>query len=170
MDESHRTPQIRTLPPSVFSEVLQRKEAVVKDIGVWMSRGVLEHKRQNDVAVQVWNLRRLPDGFAEAFIAGRLFVAVDGHWRGFFRLAAPILCNAADPACPYAVAFDPNSWTAIFPQRAPTRDRRTGYTLDLPTADMVKPTAPPDSTRGETSQKNETQELMALLEREEERE
>ena len=142
----------------------------MKDVGVWMSRGVLEHKRHNDVAVQVWNLRRLPDGFAEAFVAGRLFVAVAGHWRGFFRLKAPILCNADDPACPYALAFDPNSWTAIFPQRAPTRDRRTGYTLDLPTVDMAKPTDPHDSTRGETSQENETQELIALLEREEERE
>jgi hypothetical protein len=142
----------------------------VKDVGVWMSRGVLEHKRHNDVAVQVWNLRRLPDGFTDAFVAGRLFVAVDGHWRGFFRLAAPILCNAADPDCPYALTFDPNSWTGIFPQRAPTRDRRTGYTLDLPTVDILKPTAPPDSTRGETSQENETQELIALLERKEERE
>ena len=144
--------------------------AVVKDIGVWMSRGVLEHKRQNDVGVQVWNLRRLPDGFAKAFVASRLFVAVDGHWRGFFRLAAPILGNAADPVCPYTLPFDPNSWTAILPQRAPTRDRRTGYTLDLPTVDMVKPTDPSDSTRGETRKQNETEELVALLEREEERE
>ena len=142
----------------------------MKDIGVWMSRGVLEHKRQNDVAVQVWNLRRLPDGFAEEFVAGRLFIAVGGHWRGFFRLAAPILCNAADPVCPYTLSFDPNSWTALLPQRAPTRDRRTGYTLDLPTVDILKPTDPSDSTRGETIRQNETEELIALLEREEERE
>ena len=135
-----------------------------------MSRGVLEHKRQNDVAVQVWNLRRLPDGFAEEFVAGRLFIAVGGHWRGFFRLAAPILCNAADPVCPYTLSFDPNSWTALLPQRAPTRDRRTGYTLDLPTVDILKPTDPSDSTRGETIRQNETEELIALLEREEERE
>jgi hypothetical protein len=149
---------------------LQGKEAVVKDLGVWMSRGVLEHKRQNDVAVQVWNLRRLPDGFAEAFVAGRLFVAVDGHWRGFFRLEAPLLYNGADPVCPYTLPFDPTSWTPILPQRAPTRDRRTGYTLDLPTVDMLKPPDPPDSTRGGTRQENDTEELIALLEREEERE
>lgn len=142
----------------------------VNDIGIWMSRGVLEHKRQNDVAVQVWNLRRLPNGFAETFVAGRLFVAVAGHWRGFFRLAAPILYNAADPLCPYALSFHPNSWTAVFPQQAPPRNRRTGYTLDLPTLDMVKAHNPPDRTRGGTRQKIETDELMALLEREEERE
>ncbi len=142
----------------------------MKDIGIWMSRGVLEHKRQNDVAVQVWNLRRLPDGFAETFVTGRLFVAVDGHWRGFFRLAAPIMCNAADPLCPYTLSFDPNSWTAIFPQRAPTRNRRTGYTLDLPTLDIVPPSHRPGGQNGRTRLKNETKELMALLEREEERE
>jgi hypothetical protein len=138
----------------------------VKDIGVWMSRGVLAHKRQNDVAVQVWNLRRLPDGFTEAFVTGRLFVAVDGHWRGFFRIEAPILCNPADPLCPYTVPFTPNSWTAILPQRAPPPDRRTGYTLDLPAVDIVKP----HSTREGTKQENEIEELIALLEREEERE
>jgi hypothetical protein len=131
-----------------------------------MSRGVLEHKRQNDVAVQVWNVRRLPDGFAEAFVAGRLFVAVDGHWRGFFRLMAPLLYNAADPLCPYTLPFNPNSWTAILPQRAPARNRRAGYTMDLPAVDIVKP----DSTREGTKQENETEELIALLEREEERE
>ncbi len=142
----------------------------MNDIGVWMSRGVLEHKRQNDVAVQVWNLRRLPDGFAEAFVAGRLFVAVDGHWRGFFRLAAPLLFNAADPVCPYTLPFNPNSWTAIFPRRAPTRNRRTGYTLDLPTADILDPIHRPSGQNGRTRWKNETKELIALLEREEERE
>jgi hypothetical protein len=126
----------------------------------------VEHKRHNDVAVQVWNLRRLPDGFAEAFVAGRLFVAVDSHWRGFFRLAAPILCNPADPLCPYTLPFDPHSWTAILPQRAPPPDRRTGYTLDLPAVAIAKP----DSTSEGTRQEKETEELITLLEREEERE
>ncbi len=142
----------------------------MKDIGVWMSRGVLEHKRQNDVALQVWNLRRLPDGFAEAFVAGRLFVAVDGHWRGFFRLVAPILYNSADSVCAYTLSFDPNSWTAIFPQRAPTRNRRIGYTLDLPTPDIVDPSHRPSGQNGRTRLNNEIKELITLLEREEERE
>ena len=140
------------------------------DIGVWMSRGVLEHKRQNDVAVQVWNLRRLPDGFAEASAAGRLFVAVDDHWRGYFGLLPRIMRNEADPACPYTLPFDPNSWTAILPQRSPPRNRQTGYTLELPTVTQLKPTHLPDEQNAPTRQDNETKELIALLEREEERE
>jgi len=96
-----------------------------------MSREVLEHKRQTDVAVQVWNLRHLPDGFAEA-ACGRLFVAVAGHWRGFFRLSSKIMRNEMDPACPYTLPFDPNSWTAILPERSPPRNMHAGYTLDLP--------------------------------------
>lgn len=132
------------------------------DLGVWMSRGVLEHKRQDDMAVQVWNVRRLPDDFASAPGAGRLYVAVDGHWRGFFRLSPTLLHNPADPTCPYTLVFDPRSWTTILPQRAPPRDRHTGYTAETPTTDLF----PPNGTRPE----NETQELYALLEREEERE
>lgn len=132
------------------------------DLGVWMSRGVLEHKRQDDVAVQVWNLRRLPDGLANAPGARRLFVAVEGHWRGFFRLSPRIIHNEADPACPYTLVFDPKSWTAIPPERAPPRDRQTGYTIDPPTLDMFLP--------GRTSHENDIQALCSLLEREEERE
>ena len=135
-----------------------------------MSRGVLEHKRQNDVAVQVWNLRRLPDGFAEGSAAGRLFVAVDGHWRGFFRLLPRIMRNEADPICPYTLPFNPNSWTAIPPQRSPPRNRLTGYTLDLPTVQTVKPPQLPNGQTEGTRPDNETNELIALLEREEERE
>ena len=133
------------------------------DIGVWMSRGVLEHKRQDDVAVQVWNLRRLPDGFATASGAGRLFVAVEGHWRGFFRLSPNIMRNEADSACPYTLAFDPKSWTPIPPERAPQCDRQSGYTLAPPPVTVIKP-------EERTQRENETQELCSLLEREEERE
>ena len=132
------------------------------DLGVWMSRAVLEHKRQDDVAVQVWNLRRLPDGWADVPAQRRLFIAVASHWRGFFRLSPMILDNPADSACPYTLAFDPRSWTTIFPQRAPPPDRHIGYTLDLPTIEI--------GPRKETKSENETQELIALLEREEERE
>ena len=132
------------------------------DLGVWMSRGVLEHKREDDVAVQVWNLRRLPDGFIAATGSRRLFVAVAGHWRGFFRLSPTIMHNKADSVCPYTLVFDPRSWAAIPPVRAPSPDRHTGYTLDLPTIEMLP--------RKGTKQENETQELCSLLEREEERE
>lgn len=127
-----------------------------------MSRGVLEHKRQTDVAVQVWNLRRLPDGFADTPGARRLFVAVERHWRGFFRLSPGTMRNEADSACQYTLVFEPKSWTAIPPERAPLPDRRTGYTLDLPTMEMILPSR--------TTQENEIQELCSLLEREEERE
>ncbi len=135
---------------------------IVMDIGVWMSREVLEHKRQDDVAVQAWNLRLLPDGFANTPGVGQMFVAVDGHWRGFFRLAPKIIRNEADPACPYTLVFNPRSWTPILPERAPQRDRRTGFTLAVPTMEISIPKR--------TRQENETQELCSLLEREEERE
>jgi len=134
----------------------------VTDIGVWMSREVLEHKRHDDVAVQVWNLRRLPGRLASDSGAKRLFVAVQGHWRGFFRLSPRILHNQSDPACPYALAFDPKSWTAIPPERAPPCDTPTGYSLQVPIPEML-PANPP-------GQENETQELCSFLEREEERE
>jgi len=127
-----------------------------------MSRGVLEHKRHDDVAVQVWNLRRLPDGFANAAGAGRLFVAVEGHWRGFFRLSPRIMQNETDSACPYTLVFDPRSWTSIPPERTARCDPQPGYTLDLPTMEMFLPRR--------TRQENEIQELCSLLEREEERE
>jgi hypothetical protein len=133
------------------------------DIGVWMSQGVLVHKRQDEVAVQVWNLRRLPDGLAAAAGGGRLFVSVDGHWRGFFRLSGPVMTNPDDAACPYTLAFSPQSWTAIPPEKSPPQNRQLGYTLDLPALDVAKPA-------GGTRRQNEIDELTALLEREEERE
>ena len=136
-----------------------------------MSREVLEHKRDEEVAVQVWNLRRLPEGFAGNAGGSRLFVAVDGHWRGFFRLASKIIRNEFDPAYPYTLPFAPGSWTAVPPRRAPPRNRQAGYTLTVPPVDLLTPPAhsKPTTPQNETKQ-NETNELIALLEREEERE
>jgi hypothetical protein len=133
------------------------------DIGVWMSRGVLAHKRQGDVAVQVWNLRRLPDGLVEASGAGRLFVSVDGHWRGFFRLSRRVMTKPADADCPYALTFNPQSWTAVPPERSPPQNRQLCYTLAVPAVKVAK-------SAGRTRRENEIVELRALLEREEERE
>ena len=133
------------------------------DIGVWMSRGVLAHKRQNDVGIQVWNLRHVPDGFAKSTGAGRLFVSVDGHWRGFFRLSGPVMTNPDDTACPHTLAFTPQSWIAIPPENSPPQNRQLGYTLNLPAMGAAKPA---EGTR----RKNEIDELNALLKREEERE
>ena len=141
------------------------------DIGIWMAWEVLDHKRHNDHAVQVWNLRHLPDGFVQGVGAGRLFVAVDGHWRGFFRLRRRIMRNEADWACPYTLSFDPQSWTAIPPQSAPSRNRRTGYTLDLPPVEMFHPTPLLHPNQTETTRRNnEIEEFCALLQREEDRE
>ncbi len=106
----------------------------MKDIGIWMSKPVLDHKRETDVFVQVWNLRRLPDGFIEEKYPGRLFVAVNGHWRGFFRLR-PLLYNPDDLGCPYTLPFSPTSWTPILPQPAPVPNRAMGYTQELPRTD-----------------------------------
>lgn len=133
-------------------------------MGVWMSREVLAHKRQQDVAVQVWNFRRLPEGFATARAPGKLFVAVDGYWRGFFR-THPVLYNPEDARCPYAVPFNPRSWTPMLPHRAPPRNRLLSYTLDLPPMETI-----PTGERKGTNLNNEINELWALLEREEKRE
>lgn len=104
------------------------------DIGVWMSRGVLEHKREiTGAREQVWNVGLLPDEFGRGGSPNRLFVAVNGYWRGFFILAPEVLCNARDQDRPYTLVFDPRSWTAIKPLRAPLRTRGPGYTLQIPT-------------------------------------
>jgi len=102
------------------------------DIGVWMSSGVLAHKREDEHTTQTWNLRELPDEFSRSFGPYRMFVAVGGYWRGFFVLKK-IGCNMRDQACPWSVAFDPHTWTPVAASRAPQRDGRLGYSLDVPT-------------------------------------
>jgi len=102
------------------------------DVGVWMSSGVLAHKRDVEHVTQAWNLRGLPEGFSRSSGPYRLFVAVDGYWRGFFVLKQ-IGCNMQDKASPWTVAFDPHTWTPVAASRAPQRDRRLGYSLDVPT-------------------------------------
>ena len=105
--------------------------ATAMDIGVWMSRGVLAHKRDLEYRTQAWNLRELPVGFGQLSPSHRLFVAVDGYWRGFFILKQ-IGCNMQDQTTPWTVAFDPHTWTAVAVSLAPRRDRRRGYTLAVP--------------------------------------
>ena len=103
------------------------------DLGVWMSRGVLAHKRDaSEHATQAWNMKALPDELSHSPEPHRLFVAVDGHWRGFFVLQPWVQHNPSDQTHPWTLVFDANSWTAVHPEPAPPRDRKRGYTLNVP--------------------------------------
>jgi hypothetical protein len=133
------------------------------DIGVWMSRGVLEHKRSPEYGTQVWNLRQLPEGFPAAPGPHRLFVAVDGHWRGFFRLLPQVLRNDSDPHARFTLAFDPRTWTPILPERAAARQRHQSHSLQLPAIETLMA-----GTKAETDTTG--RDLSSLLERAEERE
>ena len=105
------------------------------DLGVWMSRGVLEHKRDaSEHATQAWNMKELPDELSHSPGPHRLFVAVDGKWCGFFVLQPWVHRNPNDQTAPWTLVFDANTWTDIQPQPAPPRDRGTGYTLAVPQA------------------------------------
>ena len=103
------------------------------DLGVWMSRGVLAHKRDaSEHDIQAWNMKALPDELSRSPDPHRLFVAVDRQWRGFFVLQPWVHRNPLDKASPWTLVFDANTWTAVTPQPAPPRDRTVGYTLDVP--------------------------------------
>ena len=104
------------------------------DIGVWMTRDVLEHKQDTASGhTQVWNVGMLPDECSRGAAPMRLFVAISGYWRGYFVLEPNVLCDLSDHRRPYTLIFDPTSWTEITPVRAVNRDRSAGYTLDVPT-------------------------------------
>jgi hypothetical protein len=107
----------------------QRENAV--HLGVWMSEGVWRHKRHGEGRVQAWNLRELPEGFAPAHHDTRLYVAIRGRWRGYFVLKA-FSWNPADTQSPITLIFEPRTWSSIEPVPAPPRNRRSGYTLDVP--------------------------------------
>jgi hypothetical protein len=98
-----------------------------------MSRGVLAHKRDSDSpASQAWNLKALPDEFSRSPEPHRLFVAVNRQWRGYFLLQPWVHHNPGDPAAPWTLVFEANTWTPIPPQPAPPPNRHLGYTLDVP--------------------------------------
>jgi len=103
------------------------------DLGVWMSRGVLAHKRDaSEHATQAWNIKTLPDELSRSPQPHRLFVAVDRQWRGYFVLQPWVHRNPNDRAAPWTLVFDAKTWTPVTPQPAPPCDRATGYTLDVP--------------------------------------
>jgi hypothetical protein len=102
------------------------------DLGVWMSRGVLAHKRDSAESLQAWNLKSLPDELSRPPEPHRLFIAVEGSWRGHFVLEPWVNCNPADAVRHWTLLFNPASWTEIPPEPAPPRDRKFGYTIDVP--------------------------------------
>jgi len=103
------------------------------NLGVWMSRGVLAHKRDaSEQATQAWNLKTLPDELSRAPEPHRLFVAVNRQWRGYFVLQPWVHHNPQDPAAPWTLVFEATTWTTIPPQSAPPPNRQRGYTLDVP--------------------------------------
>jgi hypothetical protein len=125
--------QIRTLPPSDISLFSFEKSGDLMNMGVWMSRGVLAHKRDaSEDAAQVWNMKALPDELSRSPEPHRLFVAVDGLWHGFFVLQPWVHRNPNDDTYPWTLVFDANTWTAVTPEPAPPRNRDLGYTLDVP--------------------------------------
>ena len=129
------------------------------DVGVWMSRGVLAHKRDIEHVTQTWNFRELPEGFSCSSGTYRLFIALEGYWRGFFVLRQ-IECNMQDKAIPWTVAFAPRSWTPVAPSRAPLRDHRLGYTLQVP---ILAPVGNEGTRRKNESKRRD---FISLLERE----
>jgi hypothetical protein len=117
---------------SVSSFYLDNRVNLV-NLGVWMSRAVLAHKRDAGThATQAWNMKTLPDEFSHSPAPHRLFVAAGGQWRGFFVLQPWVDHNPRDTTCPWTLVFDANTWAAVPPQPAPPRDRILGYTLDVP--------------------------------------
>jgi len=101
------------------------------DIGIWMSAARLEEKLEAADAgnpEQAWNLARWPSGLSEAG-EHRLFVACDGVWRSYFRLAQDALYNPEDERTPFTILFDTRSWTPILPMPA---KRFRGFTYKVP--------------------------------------
>jgi len=104
------------------------------DLGVWMSRGVLAHKRETEHELQAWNLKELPDAYSHSPEPHRFFIAVDGYWRGFFILQPWVNQNPADQRKPWTIAFEPKTWPEIPLEPAPHKDVTLGYTLKVPEA------------------------------------
>jgi hypothetical protein len=133
LPESLCAGQIRTLPPSVVNVRRFENAGPAVNFGVWMSSGVLAHKRDASAhAAQAWNMKALPDALSHSPDPHWLFVAMGGQWRGYFVLKPWVLRNPQDRACPWTVVFDATSWTTIPPRPAPPRDRTLGYTLNVP--------------------------------------
>ena len=105
-----------------------------------MSAEVLDHKlhaQLEDNTEQAWNLSRWPTRFTQED-EHRLFVAVEGAWRGHFTLSPEALYNPNDPSAPFTLLFDACSWIPIHP--VPTK-RFRGFTYNVPRLESA-PTMP----------------------------
>lgn len=122
------------------------------DIGVYWSAALLTHKlerrHQRRPVQEVFNLRRCPKGMGENAAGDRLVVASQGRWCGYFRLLPEILFTPRDPACPYALIFDANSWTPIA-HNVPCKPFR-GWTYKVPTKLLALGAADPPHARDAT--------------------
>ncbi len=101
------------------------------DIGVCMRAEVLEHKlqAQNETnPEQAWNLSRWPSRLTEEG-EHRFFVAVNGVWRGYFKLSRDALYHPDDTRTPFSLLFDTCTWTPIDP--VPVK-RFRGFTYNVP--------------------------------------
>ncbi len=104
------------------------------DIGVWMRAEVLADKldaRSETNSEQAWNLARWPTALSEPG-DHRLFVAVNGAWRGYFKIAGDALYNPDDARTPYTLLFDTTTWTPMTPVAV---HRFRGFTYDVPRLD-----------------------------------
>jgi hypothetical protein len=96
-----------------------------------MSRETLREKLRQagtDHPEAAWNLRSWPSGWGRPR-RRHLFVALDGAWRGYFRLETNCLFNEEDRAVPYTLLFDTRTWTTI--EAIPVK-RFRGFTIDVP--------------------------------------
>jgi hypothetical protein len=102
------------------------------DVGVTMSPAVfedkLDHADDGKNPEATWNTRRLPTRLEPGW-NNRLFVAVNGSWRGWFPLSGEVLWNPDDQKAPYALIFDTRRWTPIARIPAP---RFRGWTYSVP--------------------------------------
>jgi len=91
------------------------------DLAVVMRPEVLADKLEDGRgrAVATWNTRRLPTRLTPGW-TNRLFVATQGHWRGYFPLSGDVFWNPRDVAAPYALIVDPRRWRPIGPTPCPS--------------------------------------------------
>jgi len=107
------------------------------DIGVWMRAEVLADKldaRSESNSEQAWNLARWPTVLSEQG-DHRLFVAVNGAWRGCFKISGEALYNPDDARTPCTLLFDTKTWTPMTPVAV---HRFRGFTYDVPRSDSQK--------------------------------
>ena len=93
----------------------------------------LERREDRRSTTETWQLSRLPQNLSPEG-GNRLYVAVDGAWRGYFALQDEILYCPEDARAPYSLIFDTRTWVDI--RAIPTR-RFRGFTYDTPADEDV---------------------------------